>query len=333
MRTRTSAVLGLAFAAVLALAGCGADAAPETSTAVASTNDSWPRTIEHEAGTTELAAQPTRIVSTSPSITGSLLAIDAPLVASAAAPKTALTDENGFFSQWSDVAAENGVEVLYADLELDLDAIELFEPDLIIGSANGKDVVLDAYDQLDEIADTVLLDYGVQSWQDLMVELGTVTGLEEEAEETIAEYDEWVDEQAARMEVPEQPTTALSYLGADGAWAFGDSSPQADLLTSLGFDYRPLAAEHLTEQSSGGEGVDIVTSENLPFALDGSRSVFIVPLSDEDSVSTFVSDPLLANQEAVAEDHVYSLGAASFRLDYYSAKITVEHIVSTFPAQ
>jgi iron complex transport system substrate-binding protein len=49
-----------------------------------------------------------------------------------------------------------------------------------------------------------------------------------------------------------------------------------------------------------------------------------------DPVETFVADPLVANLPAVAADRVYSLGAESFRLDYYSARNTVELVVDTF---
>ena len=43
--------------------------------------------------------KPARIVSTTPSVTGILLAMDAPLVASAATTPSRLTDAKGFFSQ------------------------------------------------------------------------------------------------------------------------------------------------------------------------------------------------------------------------------------------
>ncbi|WP_228393394.1 hypothetical protein [Ornithinicoccus hortensis] len=73
----------------------------------------WPRTIEHESGTTEIPEEPTVVVSTSITLTGTLLAIDAPVSASAATGTGPLTDDQGFFAQWADVADERGVEVLY----------------------------------------------------------------------------------------------------------------------------------------------------------------------------------------------------------------------------
>ena len=329
MARRLPTLLAAAATALL-LAGCGATAQDGASDAEkpASSGD-WPRTIEHEAGSTTIDAEPLRIVSTSPSITGSLLAIDAPLVASGAATITPLTDDKGFFTQWADVAEERGVEVAYKNLTIDIDAIDQFEPDLIIGSASGGDATGDAYEQLSEIAPTVLLDYNNTTWQELTEELGKITGLEDAAAERIAEYDGWVTERAKQIELPEQPVTALVYMGADGSWAFSPDSPQGQLLDSLGFDYEPVVAEFRSDGQSGS-GVEVLTSENSAAGLANAKTIFVVAMGGGDPVADFSADPLLANQPAVADKRVYSLGTQSFRLDYYSAKLTVDLVVDTF---
>ncbi len=321
-----------ATAAALVLAGCSTTASsvePGAPQAAGSADGAWPRTITHESGETALDAQPLRIVSTSPSITGSLLAIDAPLVASGAASVTPLTDDQGFFTQWAEVASERDVAVAYPNLTLDIDAIDAFEPDLIIGSANGGDATSDAYDQLAEIAPTVLLDYSDITWQELTTELGEITGLEAEAKERIAEYDTWVAEQAKLIELPEQPATALVYMGPEGSWAFTADSPQAQLLSSLGFSYQPVAAEFRADGQSG-RGVDVLSSENAASGLASAATIFTVAMGGGDPVADFTADPLLANQQAVANDRVFTLGSQSFRLDYYSAKLTVDLLVDTF---
>ena len=331
MRRYLTSLAAFAAAATL-LAGCGGtpSSAPTGGSPTPTAADAgWPRTIEHAAGSTTIAARPVRIVSTSPSVTGSLLAIDAPLLACAATTPSALTDERGVFTQWSEVARERKVEVLYANLELDLDAIDLFEPDLIIGSVNGGDATREAYAQLSEIAPTVLVDYGTVTWQDLTKTLGEATGLEDKAAATIADYDTWVAARAKEIKAPAQPVTALVYLGADGIWAFGESSPQAQLLTSLGFTYQPLPKEVLASQMPGTNGVDIVTAENMPAALAQSQTLFPVALGGRDPVATLKAEPLLANQPAIAAGRVYSMGAEAFRLDYYSARNTVDLLVKT----
>ncbi|EYT55485.1 ABC transporter substrate-binding protein [Leucobacter sp. UCD-THU] len=331
MARHLSALIVAAAVAAL-LTGCSAPGAatPASDTATGSADAAgWPRSVEHELGTTEIPEKPLRIVSTSPSITGSLLAIDAPLIASGAATVTPLTDDQGFFTQWAETAEERGVEVAYKNLTLDVDAVDAFEPDLIIGSSNGGDATGDAYEQLSEIAPTVMLDYSSITWQELTTELGEITGMEAEAAERIAEYDDWVAEQAKQISLPEQPVTALVYMGADGSWAFTADSPQAELLTSLGFTYEPVAAEYRADDQSG-RGVDVLTSENSAAGLAGAETILTVAMGGGDPVADFTGDPLLANQPAVANDRVFSLGTQSFRLDYYSAKLTVELLVDTF---
>lgn len=327
-RTITTA---LAATAVLLLAGCSTPAVssdPASSTPADASPGAWPRVIEHAAGSIEITEQPVRIVSTSPSLTGSLLAIDAPVVATSTALVSNLSDDKGFFVQWADVADDRGVEVLYSNLELDLDAVDAFAPDLIIGSANGGDTTLEAYGQLSDIAPTVLLDYSTATWQELTTELAGIVGLEENATKVLDEFDSWVAGQAEQIELPEQPVTALVYLGADGAWAFARDAAQAVLLESLGFEYEDVPEEAAT--TAAGPGLAVVTAENLPAAFAVAQTLFVVPLGSEQEVDEFAADPLLVGAPAVTGDRVYSLGAASFRLDYYSATDTVEHLVSIF---
>ncbi|HEY0188234.1 MAG TPA: Fe2+-enterobactin ABC transporter substrate-binding protein [Cellulomonas sp.] len=331
---RSAAIFAVPVALVLALGACSsdssgtADATGSSSTATDDDTGTWPRTIEHAAGTTEIDEQPVRIVSTSPSITGSLLAIDAPVVATASAVVSNLTDDQGFFSQWADLADERGVEVLYTDLTLDLDAVDSFAPDLIIGSANGGDSTLDSYDQLSEIAPTVLLDYSSTDWQSLTAELGDILGLEDEAAQVTSDYDTWVTEQATQIEAPEGSVTALVYLGADGVWAYTSDSPQGILLTSLGFDYADVPEDSATLSSS----VAMVSAENMPTALADFQTIFVIPISSEDEVDSFAADALVSSVPAVADDQVLSLGGAAFRLDYFSAMETVEALVAEFGA-
>lgn len=57
----------------------------------------WPRQITDSRGTHTLESQPQRIVSTSVTLTGSLLAIDAPVIASGATtPNNRVADDQGF---------------------------------------------------------------------------------------------------------------------------------------------------------------------------------------------------------------------------------------------
>lgn len=352
--TRTARRLtALAAASALALAACGSDdddTSTEDSTGQETTTDTdgdagdadadddtstdtdtdgetddtaaggeWPRTIEHAAGTTEIAEQPTVIVSTSVTLTGTILAAEVPLTASAATSPGPITDENGFFSQWADVATERGVEVLYPNLELDLDAIDALAPDLIIGSSIGQDATIDAYDQLSEIAPTILLDYGSYSWQELAEIIGEATGNEDGVVTAIEGYDAWLA--GVDITVDAQPVTVITYNGADGGGVFSAGSAQASVTDGLGLEYA-AGPDDIAETVRSD--VSFYTAENLPTALANTASLYVA--GDQSTVEAVLADPLLANVPAVANEQVVAVGPTAFRIDYFSAQVFVENL-------
>ena len=95
MRSLSQRIIALAAVGLtsLTLTACGNSSdgseatntpEPQETATVSPDQGEWPRTITHEMGETVLEAKPERIVSTSLSVTGTLLAIDAPVVATAA---------------------------------------------------------------------------------------------------------------------------------------------------------------------------------------------------------------------------------------------------------
>ncbi|PID96402.1 MAG: Fe2+-enterobactin ABC transporter substrate-binding protein [Actinomycetales bacterium] len=316
----------------LALAGCGGSnnddvAAPSSSsTSVDDSPGSWPREIAHEAGTTEIPEKPVTIVSTSVTLTGTLLAIDAPVKATAAASVSPLTDDKGFFQQWAGVADQRGVEVLYPNLQLDLEAVEAIEPDLIVGSSLGSDSTMDAYDQLSEIAPTIILDYGANSWQELSNQLGKATGLESNADAVISEFATLVSDTAADLQLPDQPVAVISYNGADGTGVFMPNSSQGTTMTDLGFEYIKVPTELAARARSDAS---FFTPENASTALAEAKTLFPVPTSG-DPTAAITADPLLANQPAVSGDALYLTPPTAFRLDYYSGRQLVQKMDEYF---
>ncbi len=128
----------------------------------------WPRQITDSRGTHTLESQPQRIVSTSVTLTGSLLAINAPVIASGATtPNNRVADDQGFLRQWSKVAKERKLQRLYIG-EPSAEAVAAQMPDLILISATGGDSALALYDQLSTIAPTLIINYDDKSWQALL---------------------------------------------------------------------------------------------------------------------------------------------------------------------
>lgn len=341
---RALAATAAALVAVAGLSACSNSEEPaassESTTAAASTEAAdeaaFPRTIETVDGTgaeTEVTieAEPENIVSASVSLTGSLLALEAPVVGtgSGTAGAPMYPGEEGFGAQWEDAAVEQGVESLY-ELEPNAEAILAQEPDLVVMSNVGQDNATAVYDQLSAVVPVVVIDYSDQSWQDVTTYLGEVTGREDKAEELIADYETKVAEAAEQITLPEQPVNIVT-VAAEGAMNFfTEESAQGQLFTDLGFEIGEVSEDLVGETAQGGNRGDItgINAENVPVALNGA-SVFVLNTKpDQDQVVRDTAS--LAENTAVAEDRVYGLPAWAFRLDYFSATDLVDYLTEQF---
>lgn len=298
------------------LAGCGTD--PEKSS---EQSEGSIRFTNADGSITTIPARPRRILSTSASVTGTLLAIDAPLAASASAA-------NGqYFPQWAQVAKERAVENIWPAGDVDIEAAIALKPDLIVVSTGGADSARAQLAELQAIAPTILVDYGSQSWQDLALQLGKATGLESGATARIAAFDRYVADARSRITVPEGKVNIISFNGA------GTTNPIATangahgrLLAALGFTVEdPDPAWHATTEA---QGAFVWAPYEMLTRLTASTT-FLLRANDE-RVAAFLGDPVLANLPSVRARRVHSLGANSFRIDYYSATQIVDGIVKLF---
>ncbi|WP_317910493.1 Fe2+-enterobactin ABC transporter substrate-binding protein [Klebsiella michiganensis] len=290
----------------------------------------WPRQITDSRGPHTLESQPLRIVSTSVTLTGSLLAIDAPVVASGATtPNNRVADGQGFLRQWSDVAKARKLSRLYIG-EPSAEAVAAQMPDLILISATGGDSAMMLYDQLSTIAPTLIINYDDKSWQALLTQLGEITGHEKQAAERIAEFDKKLAALKEKMKLPPQPVTALVYTAAahsSNIWT--KESAQGQLLEQLGFTLADLPGGLHASQSQGKRH-DIVQlgGENLAAGLNG-QSLFLFA-GDQKDADAINANPLLAHLPAVEGKRVYPLGTETFRLDYYSAVLVLQRLAALF---
>lgn len=296
------------------------------STTEAATGE-WPRTITHEKGELTLDEKPERIVSTSVSVTGTLLAIDAPVVSSAATSVSPITDDKGFFAQWSDAAEDHGLDVLYDNLEFNMEALIAADPDLVVISASGADSIVDEYDQIAEEFPTIVVDYSKQTWQDLATELGADTGNEDGAAAAIEDFDNYASDAADKIDPPEGSASIVSFNGPGADQGIGkETGPHAQLLEALGIDVVE-GPEDLDTSDQKRDDFTFVTYENLSQAVKG-ESVYLLTGTD-DTVKDFLADSTLANLPAVESEQVYPLGINSFRIDYYSGKEFIDSVVDS----
>nr|WP_318382772.1 Fe2+-enterobactin ABC transporter substrate-binding protein [uncultured Enterobacter sp.] len=290
----------------------------------------WPRQISDSRGTHTLESKPLRIVSTSVTLTGSLLAIDAPVIASGATtPNNRFSDDQGFLRQWSEVAKARKLARLYIG-EPSAEAVAAQMPDLILISATGGDSALALYDQLSAIAPTLVINYDDKSWQTLLTQLGEITGQEKQARARIAAFSAQMATVKKQMTLPPQPVSALVYHpSAHSANLWTAESAQGQLLEQLGFTLAALP-EGLRTSQSQGKRHDIVQlgGENLAAGLNG-EALFLFA-GDEKDASAVYANPLLGHLPAVKNKRVYALGTETFRLDYYSAMLILQRVATLF---
>lgn len=290
----------------------------------------WPRQVTDSRGVHTLESKPTRIVSTSVTLTGSLLAIDAPVVASGATtPNNRVADGQGFLRQWGDIAKQRKVARLYIG-EPSAEAVAAQMPDLILISATGGDSALALYDQLSAIAPTLIINYDDKSWQALLTQLGEITGHEKQAAERIAAFDKQLAQVKQQMTLPPQPVNAIVYTAAaHSANLWTTESAQGKLLHQLGFTLANLPAG-LQTSTSQGKRHDIIQlgGENLATGLNG-EGLFVFA-GDEKDVAAIYANPLLAHLPSVKNKRVWGLGTETFRLDYYSAMLVLQRLNAMF---
>lgn len=293
-------------------------------------NASWPRTLATPKGPFTLQQPPQRIVSTSVTLSGTLLAINAPLVASGATSRSSsVSDAQGFFTQWSAVAKARQVKSLYIS-QPNAEAIAAEAPDLIVMAATGGDSALRLYDQLQTIAPVLVIDYGDKRWQALALQLGAITGHEADAQKVIAAFDQRVAAVRHTITLPPQPTSALVYYeDGRGMNLWTAASAQGALLQDLGFT---LAAPPASFQGSTSMGKrnDIIqlNGENMADGITGNTLLLFA--ADEKTVPQVAKNPFLAHLPAVQQHHIFAVGNDTFRLDYYSASNMLSSIERQF---
>ncbi len=185
-RTRTAA---LVLAAALPLAACGGTAASEESTVPASSDGEFPRTVEHAMGSTEIPAEPERVVVLDTGELDSVVALDV-------TPVGAVTTEvaSGFLSYLQEAA--DGVAQVGTIPEPDLEAIAALRPDLILSNSVRHE---DLYDELSQIAPTVFAEQVGVVWKDNFALAAEALGREDEAAAVLEEYETRAGEVGASL--------------------------------------------------------------------------------------------------------------------------------------
>ncbi|MEG3756173.1 Fe2+-enterobactin ABC transporter substrate-binding protein [Psychromonas arctica] len=317
----------------LVLASCGDSQESSSSLTIGQVEKNpsgWPRSMMTSQGLITLNKPPQRIVSTSVTLSGTLLAIDAPLVASGATmPNTNVASEKGFMRQWDSIADQRGVKALYQS-EPNAEAIIKAQPDVIIISATGADSAMRLYDQVKDIAPTLVIRYDNKSWIQLAQMFGNIFGLETQAESVINSFQQQVLNTKQNITLPAQPTSAMVYtLDDSGASIWTNQSAQGRLLETLGFTLATIP-ESIKGDISMGVRNDIIIAkgERFPDAVTGNSILLFA--AEKTLEQQVLANTFLQDNQAVKAKQVYAVGNDTFRLDYYSASNLLTRLQSLF---
>lgn len=221
-----------ALATAAALAACGGD--DDTTAATApDPGAAFPVTIEHKFGTTEIPAEPKRVVTVGYTEQDIVLALGVKHVAE----REFLGGYAWKERPWAQAALGGHEPEIVGAEEINFEAVAAQRPDLIIATHSG--ITEGDYARLSKIAPTIAqsddyVDFGMP-WQEQTRVIGRALGREQEAERVIADVEAKFAQ--AREEHPEfeGKTAILAYGGPDGYGAYATEDTRSRFFADLGF--------------------------------------------------------------------------------------------------
>jgi iron complex transport system substrate-binding protein len=277
--------------AVLALTGgltaCGGAADGTPASAEEASSAGFPVSIEHRFGTTEVPAEPQRVVTVGFNDQDFVLALGVTPVGE----RENLGDFDATTRPWAQELLPAEEIPTVGGQEIDLEAVAALEPDLIVGVYSFMDEAV--YEQLSGIAPTLAqtADHpdGATPWQEQTLLTGRALGREDEAEQLVDDV-----EGRFREAVEANPgfagrSAAVDLTGVgSGHWLLGSDDLRTQFFTDLGFTV-PEASSDVSP-----ERLDLLEADVL--AVNGY---------DRQAAD---ADPLLSALDVVTEDRTVLLG-------------------------
>ncbi len=221
---RALSATAMTAAAVLLVAGCAsASADPGASGATETESAETARTVEHARGTTEVPADPQRVVTLEPLELDTAVAVGVTPVGAAVASNVAGIPA---------YLGVDDVEPVGTVPEPDLEAIAALQPDLILGTESRHSKL---YDQLSAIAPTVFIASQADPWRDNAELIGEALGREDEVAEQIAAVDDRCAEIAAEHDLAGQTAQVIRPRDETTLSLYGPVSFAGSLLECVGF--------------------------------------------------------------------------------------------------
>jgi iron complex transport system substrate-binding protein len=289
---RRAVVLTATLTTVLGLAACGGSDDESTPAAAGSSSasDAFPVSIENKFGTTEIPAEPERVVTVGYNDEDFVLALGVTPVG----VRDLIGDYDAPSRPWAQEQLDGAELPTIGGTELDIEAIAALDPDLIVGVYSYMDQAV--YDQLSAIAPTLAQtdEYadGATPWQEQTLLTGEALGREDEAQELVEEVEGQFEEA-----ISEHPEFAGASLAVDltgvgsGHYLLGEDDLRTQFFTDLGF----TVPETSTDVSQ--ERLDLLEADVLA----------VIGYTEEDAAA----DTLLSSLDVVTSDRTVLLGSYS----------------------
>lgn len=270
---------------------------------------SFPVTIEHKFGTTEIVERPGRVVALGFQEQDALLALG---VTPVAVRYWFGEEPNAVFPWAQDELGDAEPEVLNMPFgELDYEKIAALEPDLISGVYSG--ITDQEYRRLSEIAPTIAqtddyVDFGMP-WQQMTVMVGRAVGREQQARDLVADVE--AQFAAVREAHPAWDGARIAVAsgpgeGEDQYSIYASEDARSRAFTNLGFEV-PAELDDIT-----GESFFARISREQAGLLDRDLIVFHQMQFVDGGREAITGDPLLSGLDAMQDGRVVFIGG---RLD------------------
>ncbi|MFC7063759.1 ABC transporter substrate-binding protein [Halobacillus seohaensis] len=286
-------VMSLMFVFVVVLSACGTvgedNASDGNSSEDSESTDEDTRVIEHEMGETEISGQPENVVALEFSFVDNL--------ASLGVSPVGIADDDDEERIIEPIREKIGdYTSVGTRKQPSLEVISSLQPDLIIADMKRHK---DIYDQLSEIAPTIILPSLAADYDGIIDSFETVSlalGMEDEGQDVLADHEEKMEELRASVPEDENRTVLPAVVADSGYFAHNMESYTGSLLESIGLE------------NAIQDGDDRYNKINLEQVVEFNPDVMFHMATGENTVvNEWESEELYQNVNAVKNDEVYEV--------------------------
>jgi iron complex transport system substrate-binding protein len=329
-RPRLLLTAGLVAALAAALTGCSSS--EDTASAGGTGGTAESITVSTDQGEVEVPADPERVVVLNSNLAGYVYALDVPVHATIP-ERPGPGGGDDYPEVWADEADEDGTILLpWPEEGFNLEAIAAEDPDLIVGGGQGFPAfqATETYDQLAEIAPTVLVSSSLLSWQEQLSFLAEVFDAADREAELVAAYDDRVEEVSAAITLPPTPVGYL-VITADGTpYSLPETASLPQTLAELGFEPATVIADN-PDFETYGTGDSFELSVELVGQVLTAPTLFTFAFNaDTIDVPTLAQDPIYGALPAFASGNAYELPYWAYRADYLRTMDLLDAIEEQF---